>query len=66
MILQVSYIYYLSYWLPHKAHFHTLEKILCSYLWAKYGGAWGVFMVPYDVFIMTKVEGGLGLIDIVT
>jgi hypothetical protein len=65
-ILQASHICYVSCWLPNKVQFRHLEQILHSYLWAKYGGAWGLPMVPWDVCIMPKDEGGLGLIDVAT
>jgi hypothetical protein len=65
-ILQASHIYYVSCWLPSRAQFHRLEHILHSYLWAKYGGARGLPMVPWAVCIMPKDEGGLGLIDVAT
>jgi hypothetical protein len=42
------------------------RQILQLYLWAKYGGALGISMVTWDVFIMTKDEGGIGLINVVT
>ena len=64
MILQSYRIYYVSCLLPSKAQFHRLEKILQTYLWAKYGGDRGLPLVPWDVRIMPKDEGGLGLIDI--
>ena len=41
-----------------------MEKILQSYLWATYGGARGLPLVPPDICIMTKDEGGLGLIGV--
>lgn len=40
-----------------------MEQLLWSYLWTKYGGARGLSMVLWDVCIMPKDEGVLGLID---
>ena len=65
-ILQASHIYYVSCWLPNKTQICWLERILRSYLWAKYGVARGLPMVPWDVWSMPKDEGGLGLIGVVT
>lgn len=36
------------------------------YLWAKYGGALGLPMAPWDVCIMPKDEVGFVLIDVAT
>ena len=65
-ILQDSHIYYDSYWLLSRARLHTLEKISQNYVFAKYGGAKGLLLVAWDVCIMSKDEGVLGLIYIRT
>lgn len=39
------------------------EHILRSYLWYKYDGVRGFPLVAWDVSIMPKDEGGLGMID---
>jgi hypothetical protein len=41
-----------------------LEQILQLYLWEKNDWAQGLPKVPWDVFIIPKDEGGLGLIGI--
>ena len=40
--------------------------MLRLYWWAKYAGAQGLPMVPWDIYIIPKDEGGLGFIDVVT
>jgi hypothetical protein len=40
--------------------------MLRLYLWAKYAGAQGLPMMPRDIHIITKDEGGIGFIDVVT
>ena len=65
-ILQDSHIYYDSCWIPSRAQLHTLEKIVQTYLLAKYGGAKGLLLVAWGVCIMRKDEGVLGLIYITT
>lgn len=60
-ILKDSRVYYVSCWLPSRAQFHRFKNSTESYLWYKYGGAQGLPLVPWDVCIMTKDGGGLGL-----
>ena len=56
----------MSCWFPSKVHFLRLEQIFHSYLWAKYGGAHGLPMDPWENFIMPKDKRGLALMDVVT
>lgn len=59
-ILQALHIYYVSFWFPssHVTHF---EKLLREFLWFKLRGDRFLPLVPWEICVLSKDQGGLGL-----
>ena len=51
---------------PYKELVQDIRVYSISFLWSKYNGEKGLPIVPWDVCIMPKDEGGIGLIDVTT
>lgn len=62
-VLASTHVYYSSCWVPSKACYQKLNKLLRDFLWASDVQKRGFHRVAQDTYYLPQIAGGMGLFD---